>query len=81
MGFNGGLIRSTVDLLGADHVLVGSDWPIVNEGPIRPHVGRAFAAAKLTEDEQQLIASGNTLRLLGLQAEASSRKPDLTVVA
>src|SRR5262249_22260137 len=35
MGFHPALIRASVDLLGADNVLVGSDWPILNDRPIR----------------------------------------------
>ena len=29
------LIRASVDLLGAGNVIAGSDWPIVDDGPIR----------------------------------------------
>ncbi|MGD0107011.1 MAG: amidohydrolase family protein [Rhodopila sp.] len=64
MNFNPVLIRAAVDLLGADHVLAGSDWPIVSEGPIRQRAEQAFAAAALTPAEQTLIAAGNTKRLL-----------------
>src|SRR4030081_260083 len=35
MGFHRALIRASVDLLGADKVMAGSDWPIANDGPIR----------------------------------------------
>ena len=31
MGLNPAVIRAAVDLLGADHVLMGTDWPIVLE--------------------------------------------------
>jgi len=70
MGFDPALIRASVDLLGADHVLAGSDWPIVNDKPIRERVERAFAAAGLNRQEQQLVASGNTRRLLERHAGA-----------
>lgn len=66
MNFHPVLIRAAVDLLGADHVLAGSDWSIVSEGPIRERAGQAFAAAALTPDEQRLIAGGNARRLLGI---------------
>jgi aminocarboxymuconate-semialdehyde decarboxylase len=66
MNFHPVLIRAAVDMLGADHVLAGSDWPIVSEGPIRERAEKAFAAAGLTPAEQELIASGNTRRLLGI---------------
>ncbi len=66
MNFHPVLIRAAVDLLGADHVLAGSDWPVVSDGPIREKAEKAFAAAGLTPAEQALIASGNTKRLLGI---------------
>lgn len=65
MGFNATLVRAAVDLLGVEHVLVGSDWPIVSDGPIQHLVTAALAKAGLNDHEQRLVASGNTLRLLG----------------
>lgn len=63
MGFDTATIRFVVDLLGADHVLLGSDWPIM---PIaaRQRVTALLAALKLSPDEQAAILSGNTRRLL-----------------
>ena len=61
------LIRAAVDLLGPDHVMVGSDWPIVDEGPIHDPVADAMRRAGLSSDEQKAIASGNCRRLLGIQ--------------
>lgn len=66
MGFSPALIRAAVDLLGADRVVVGSDWPIVNDKPIRGVVTEALAAAGLSGDEQALVAAGNARRLLHL---------------
>ena len=60
------LIRAAVDLLGADRVVAGSDWPIVDEGPIRKPLADAMQRAGLSSDEQQAIASGNCRSLLGL---------------
>ena len=59
------LIRASADLLGTDHVLAGSDWPIVDDGPIRAPLGAALQQAGFTETEQQAIAGENVLRLLG----------------
>jgi len=64
------LIRAAVDLLGADHVLAGSDWPIVDEGPIRGRLIEAMDQAGLSRDQQRAIAGGNCLRLL----EVADRK-------
>lgn len=66
MGFDPILIRACIDLLGSDHVLVGSDWPIVSTGPITARVESAFSAIGLSDDDRDLIAGGNALRLLGV---------------
>ncbi|MFM9883215.1 MAG: amidohydrolase family protein [Burkholderiales bacterium] len=59
------LLRASVDLLGADNVIAGSDWPIV-DAPLRGRLIAALQSARLTEAEQRGIAAGNTLRLLGV---------------
>ena len=66
MGFHPALIRTSVDLLGADKVMAGSDWPIANDGPIRGMLTDAMLEARLSDDEQNAIACGNCLRLLGI---------------
>jgi predicted TIM-barrel fold metal-dependent hydrolase len=58
--------ETTRDVLGADHVLMGTDWPIVVEKSVPERLQTAFAHCGLTAAEQQMIASGNTLRLLGV---------------
>jgi predicted TIM-barrel fold metal-dependent hydrolase len=60
------LIKASAELLGSDRVMAGSDWPIVDDGPIRSRLRDAMQHAKLTEDEQCAIAAGNCLRLLGI---------------
>jgi len=64
MGLNPAVIRAAVDLLGADHVLMGTDWPIVEEKSVPERLQKALAHAGLSPADQQLVASGNTLRLL-----------------
>ena len=66
MGINPAVMRCAVDLLGADHVLMGTDWPIVVEKSVPERLQQAFAHCGLTAAEQQLVAGGNTLRLLGI---------------
>jgi aminocarboxymuconate-semialdehyde decarboxylase len=66
MGLHPVLVRSAIDLLGADHVLVGTDWPIAEEKSVPQRLQTAFAAAGLNAQEQQMVAGGNTLRLLGV---------------
>jgi Amidohydrolase len=47
-------------------VLMGTDWPIVEERSVPERLHKAFAHAGLGAAEQQMIAGGNTLRLLGI---------------
>ena len=64
MGLDPALIRFAVDLLGVEHVIFGTDWPIM---PIadRDQVLAALVAAGVTNrDDQAAILSGNLLRLL-----------------
>jgi predicted TIM-barrel fold metal-dependent hydrolase len=60
------LIRASVDLLGAGNVVAGSDWPIAGEKPIRGTLTDAMQQARLSDDEQNAVAAGNCLRLLGI---------------
>jgi aminocarboxymuconate-semialdehyde decarboxylase len=66
MGLNPVLIRSVVEMLGADHVLAGTDWPIFTETRIPERLQHALDASGLTAPHQQLVASGNTAKLLGI---------------
>jgi aminocarboxymuconate-semialdehyde decarboxylase len=66
MGLHPVTVRAAVDMLGADHVLMGTDWPIAVEKSVPERLAKAFAYCGLTAAEQQMIASGNTLRLLGV---------------
>src|SRR5439155_20426744 len=63
MGFDPDTIRFAVSTLGADHVLVGSDWPIT---PIaaRGHVNTALEAAGLDGEDRAAVLGGNARRLL-----------------
>jgi predicted TIM-barrel fold metal-dependent hydrolase len=66
MGFHPALIRASIDLLGVDNVIAGSDWPILNDGPIRDMLADAMWRAGLSDDERRAVAAGNCCRLLGL---------------
>jgi aminocarboxymuconate-semialdehyde decarboxylase len=66
MGLHPALVGAVVELLGADHVLAGTDWPIVVETDVPARLHRALTAAGLDAEQQQMVAAGNTLRLLGL---------------
>jgi predicted TIM-barrel fold metal-dependent hydrolase len=66
MGINPVTVRAAVDLLGADHVLMGTDWPIVEEKSVPERLTKALAHSALNAAEQQMVAGGNALRLLGI---------------
>jgi len=66
MGLHPVLVRAAVDLLGADHVLVGTDWPIAVEKSMPERLYAALGACGLAPSEQQLVTSGNPRKLLGL---------------
>ncbi|WP_433533272.1 amidohydrolase family protein [Micromonospora sp. CA-263727] len=70
MGFAPAAIRFATDLLGADHVLVGGDWPIGLRETSRERVEASLARAGLDEAQSRLVAGGNALRLLGALAAA-----------
>jgi aminocarboxymuconate-semialdehyde decarboxylase len=81
MGFHPALIRASVDLLGADNVIAGSDWPILRDGPIRGTLTDAMRHARLSDDEQSAVAGGNCLRLLNASSRGSADAPAQTPVA
>jgi predicted TIM-barrel fold metal-dependent hydrolase len=75
MGLHPALIKASVEVLGADNVLLGTDWPIVNDAPIRMRALTALRAAGLSDVELQAVAAGNTRRLLGLEPLRSAGFP------
>ena len=66
-GVQAAIIASAVELLGADHVLMGTDWPVVVEEAVGSRLQASLTAAGLNAQEQALIAGGNALRLLGVE--------------
>lgn len=65
MGFDPVQIRASIDILGADRVIAGSDWPIVNEGPIRQRLFAALDTAGVADKDRVLITGANALSLVG----------------
>ncbi len=59
------LMRAAIAALGVEHVLAGTDWPIFTETNVPQRLRTAMIACGLGSAEQQMIASGNTLKLLG----------------
>ncbi len=61
--FDAGLVEQLVSHYGADHVLLGTDYPF-DMGLTDPLA--LLAEARLTQDQRSLIAGGNARRLFGL---------------
>jgi len=66
MGIHPVTMRAAIDLLGADHVVFGTDWPITVESQVPERLQAALDASGLDAVAQQMVANGNTLRLLGM---------------
>jgi aminocarboxymuconate-semialdehyde decarboxylase len=62
--FHPALIRAFVDLLGADNVMAGSDWPIASDKSVRHSLTNTMQKAGLSNAEQIAVAAGNCRRLL-----------------
>jgi predicted TIM-barrel fold metal-dependent hydrolase len=71
MGFDPAVTRYLVDLLGADHVLVGSDWPIMWRDASATRVAAMLDAAGVTGSDADAISGANARRLLGLPRAAT----------
>jgi aminocarboxymuconate-semialdehyde decarboxylase len=58
------MMRGLVDLVGADHVMLGSDYPfdMGNENPVN-----LVRAARFDAETEEKILGGNLTRLLGLE--------------
>src|SRR5579875_1369282 len=64
MGYDPASIRFVVDVLGVEHVINGSDWPIMPVIASCKLVEGTLYDAGLTHEQQAAIMSGNVLRLL-----------------
>jgi aminocarboxymuconate-semialdehyde decarboxylase len=58
------LFRAAVDLVGADHVVTGTDWPVVTETDLPLRLANLFNQCGLGEADRNLIAHANARRLL-----------------
>jgi predicted TIM-barrel fold metal-dependent hydrolase len=66
MGLHPAAVDSMVELLGADRVLAGTDWPITLEKDVPGRLQKALTVAGLSAEQRQMVAGGNTLKLLGV---------------
>lgn len=65
LAFSPGALRLTVDVMGADHVLYGSDWP--HNGDVDRMAFFAEMLQGLTEDEQAAVSAGTARDLFDLE--------------
>jgi predicted TIM-barrel fold metal-dependent hydrolase len=54
--------RHVRDLVGADRILFGSDYPVIAPSRLLKEID----TAELPEEDRQMILSGNARRLLGI---------------
>lgn len=73
MGFASNSIRYSVDLVGSDHVLVGSDWPIAPQKASRARVEATFSAAEFDSETSRRLSYRNSLALLDPPFVSSAR--------
>ena len=66
VGLNAPMLRFTADILGADRLLLGTDWPVFAGASVRDDYRDAARTAGFTSAEQKLIASGNARQLFKL---------------
>jgi predicted TIM-barrel fold metal-dependent hydrolase len=57
--------RQVIELVGAERVLFGSDYPLLTQRRLL----REIESAELTPDARGMVLSGNACRLLGITAE------------
>jgi predicted TIM-barrel fold metal-dependent hydrolase len=69
-GLHPTMLRLAVDLVGADHVVTGTDWPVVVEADLPARLGALFASCGLTRTEQHLVESGTARELLTARRSA-----------
>lgn len=58
------MFRAAIDLVGADHVVTGTDWPVVTEPDLPARLASLFDQCGLGNADRELIANANARRLL-----------------
>jgi aminocarboxymuconate-semialdehyde decarboxylase len=59
-------LRAAIDVVGADHVVTGTDWPVVREEGVPARLRAMLQGMGLDQAACEAIAGGNALRLLGV---------------
>ena len=58
--------RGAIDIVGADHVVFGTDWPVVQEAGLPARLARMFESFGLSAEARRDVSGANALRLLGI---------------
>jgi hypothetical protein len=74
------LIRAAVDLLGAGHVMAGSDWPIVDDGPVCGRCStrwrrQACRRTSRTPSRPETVCASSASRKAGPRRSSHGREP------
>lgn len=69
MRFSAPELRYLGEVLGAERIIVGSDWPIHRDAA-QPHIDHQLTAAGFDAEEQALIRIGNARRLFQLRTQS-----------
>jgi hypothetical protein len=72
--FRHGMLRRAIDEMGADRILFGSDYPTCNPSM---YIGGVLLDELISDEEKELIFSGNAKRLLGI-TDSFLGQPDTT---
>jgi len=64
--FDPTMLRHLIDVYGADHVLLGTDYPY-DMGEVDP-LGLINSVKKLTKDDRQKILGLNAMKILKIKA-------------
>lgn len=64
MGFAPSVIRLSIEVLGSDRVVVGTDWPIQDRDASRERLAATFGALSLDAEDVARISAGNARRFL-----------------
>lgn len=59
-------MRAAIDIVGADHVVMGTDWPVVQETELPARLAAMFDSFALSPEARRDVSGGNALRLLGI---------------
>ena len=58
--------RGAIDIVGADHVVFGTDWPVVQEAGLPGRLATMFERFGLSAEARRDVSGANALRLLGI---------------